>query len=103
MVTRMILILSQISLLIDLLNTASAVAAYVSQHLPGPYYFTPINEITFFSFCGGEWGWVAPYKKTKEERFSFRLQLCKAAIAGVKAIRKYYLMQGWSILIHWFT
>jgi beta-glucosidase/6-phospho-beta-glucosidase/beta-galactosidase len=66
----------------------SAVAAYVSQHLPGPYYFTPINEITFFSFCGGEWGWVAPYKKTKEERFSFRLQLCKAAIAGVKAIRK---------------
>lgn len=65
-----------------------AVAAYVVPRLPGPYFFTPINEITFFSFCGGEWGWVAPYGKTKEKRFAFRLQLCKAAIAGVKAIRE---------------
>jgi beta-glucosidase/6-phospho-beta-glucosidase/beta-galactosidase len=65
-----------------------AAAAYVVSHLEGPYYFTPINEITFFSFCGGEWGWVAPYKNTKEDRFRFRLALCKAAIAGVKAIRE---------------
>jgi beta-glucosidase/6-phospho-beta-glucosidase/beta-galactosidase len=64
-----------------------AAAEYVSRHLPGPYYFTPINEITFFSFCGGEWGWVAPYRKTRADRESFRLALCKAAIAGVKAIR----------------
>ncbi|MBC3542293.1 family 1 glycosylhydrolase [Rufibacter sediminis] len=65
-----------------------AAAAYVTTRLPGPYFFTPINEITFFSFCAGEWGWVAPYKKTKEERFKLRLALCKAAIAGVKAIRE---------------
>lgn len=65
-----------------------AAAQYVSARLKGPYFFTPINEITFFSFCGGEWGWVAPYRKTKEDRFRFRLQLCKAAIAGVKAIRE---------------
>jgi beta-glucosidase/6-phospho-beta-glucosidase/beta-galactosidase len=64
-----------------------AVAQYVIPRLHGPYFFTPINEITFFSFCGGEWGWVAPYRKTKEDRFKFRLALCKAAIAGVKAIR----------------
>ena len=64
-----------------------AVAAYVIPKLHGPYFFTPMNEITFFSFCGGEWGWVAPYCKTKEDRFRFRLALCKAAIAGVKAIR----------------
>jgi beta-glucosidase/6-phospho-beta-glucosidase/beta-galactosidase len=56
--------------------------------MPGPYYFTPINEITFFSFCGGEWGWVAPYLNTREDRFQLRLALCKAAIAGVKAIRE---------------
>jgi beta-glucosidase/6-phospho-beta-glucosidase/beta-galactosidase len=56
--------------------------------MQGPYFFTPINEITFFSFCGGEWGWVAPYKNTKEERFQLRLNLCKAAIAGVNAIRQ---------------
>jgi beta-glucosidase/6-phospho-beta-glucosidase/beta-galactosidase len=65
-----------------------AAAEYVTARLRGPYYFTPINEITFFSFCGGEWGWVAPFKNTKEERFRFRLALCKAAIAGVKAIRE---------------
>ncbi len=64
-----------------------AAAEYVSQRLPGPYYFTPINEITFFSFCGGEWGWVAPYRKSRADREQLRLALCKAAIAGVKAIR----------------
>lgn len=65
-----------------------AAAEYVIPRLPGPHCFTPINEITFFSFCGGEWGWVAPYKNTREDRYRFRLALCKAAIAGVKAIRE---------------
>ena len=65
-----------------------AVAEYVVPRVHGPHFFTPVNEITFFSFCGGEWGWVAPYRKTKEDRFRFRLALCKAAIAGVKAIRE---------------
>ena len=65
-----------------------AAAAYVIPKLHGPYFFTPINEITFFAFCGGEWGWVAPYKTTRDDRHRFRLALCKAAIAGVKAIRE---------------
>jgi beta-glucosidase/6-phospho-beta-glucosidase/beta-galactosidase len=65
-----------------------AAAEYVTARLPGPYFFTPINEITFFSFCGGEWGWVAPYKNSRQDRFQLRLALCKAAIAGVKAIRQ---------------
>lgn len=65
-----------------------AAAQYVVARLGGPYFFTPINEITFFSFCGGEWGWVAPYKESKQARFRFRLSLCEAAIAGVKAIRE---------------
>jgi beta-glucosidase/6-phospho-beta-glucosidase/beta-galactosidase len=65
-----------------------AAARHVVPRLPGPHFFTPINEITFFSFCGGEWGWVAPYRKSRQDRFDFRLALCKAAIAGVKAIRE---------------
>ena len=65
-----------------------AAAEYVTSRLQGPYFFTLINEITFFSFCGGEWGWVAPYKTTKEDRFLLRLSLCKAAIEGAKAIRE---------------
>ena len=65
-----------------------AVAEYVTPEIRGPHFFTPINEITFFSFIGGEWGWTAPYRKSKEDRFAYRLALCKAAIAGVKAIRE---------------
>ena len=65
-----------------------AAARHVVPRLPGPYYFTPVNEITFFSFCGGEWGWVAPYRKSREDRFRLRLALCEAAIAGAKAIRE---------------
>jgi beta-glucosidase/6-phospho-beta-glucosidase/beta-galactosidase len=67
---------------------ARAAAEYVIPKLNGPYFFTPINEITFFSFCGGEWGWVAPYKNTREDRFKLRVALCKAAITGAKAIRE---------------
>ena len=65
-----------------------AAAEYVAPRLHGPYFFTPINEITYFSFIGGEWGWVAPYRKSREDRFALRLALCRAAIAGVQAIRE---------------
>jgi len=65
-----------------------AAAEYVVPRLRGPHFFTPINEITFFAFCGGEWSWVAPFGKTRDERFRFREALCRAAIAGVKAIRE---------------
>ncbi|SNS15307.1 Beta-glucosidase/6-phospho-beta-glucosidase/beta-galactosidase [Noviherbaspirillum humi] len=67
---------------------ARAAAAYVTPRVHGPHFFTPINEITFFSFCGGEWGWVAPYRNCREDRMRLRLALCRAAIAGVKAIRE---------------
>jgi beta-glucosidase/6-phospho-beta-glucosidase/beta-galactosidase len=69
-------------------NYCRAAARHVSGQLPGPYWFTPINEITFFAFAGGEWGWVAPYCKTRAQRERFREVLCKASIAGVKAIRE---------------
>jgi hypothetical protein len=65
-----------------------AAARYVVPRLPGPHFFTPINEITFFSFSGGEWGWVAPYRNSRADRFALRLALCGAAIAGAKAIRE---------------
>ena len=69
-------------------NYCGAAAQHVARHLPGPYFFTPINEITFFSFCAGEWGWVAPYRNTREDRMNLRVALCKAAIRGVNAIRE---------------
>ncbi|MEC4717838.1 b-glycosidase [Noviherbaspirillum sp. CPCC 100848] len=66
-----------------------AAAEYVARRLRGPHFFTPINEITFFSFCGGEWGWIAPYRRTREDRMQLRVALCAAAIAGVKSIREH--------------
>ena len=69
-------------------NYCKAAAEHVSRHLPGPYFFTPINEITFFSFCGGEWAWVAPYRNTRDDRMKLRVALCNAAIRGVHAIRE---------------
>lgn len=65
-----------------------AVAEHVIPRLPGPHFFTPINEITFFAFCGGEWGWTAPWGKTRQTRFDFRKRLCEADIAAVRAIRE---------------
>jgi beta-glucosidase/6-phospho-beta-glucosidase/beta-galactosidase len=65
-----------------------AAAEYVTARVRGPYYFTPINEITFFAFCAGEWGWAAPFCNTRDDRYRLRYALCRAAIAAVKAIRE---------------
>jgi beta-glucosidase/6-phospho-beta-glucosidase/beta-galactosidase len=65
-----------------------AVASHVTDRVRGPHFYTPINEITFWGFCGGEWGWVAPFGQDKDTRLRFRKVLCEAAIAGVRAIRE---------------
>ena len=66
---------------------ARAAAAYVIPRVRGPHFFAPMNEITFFAFIGGEWGWAAPYRTTRADRFQLRLILCQADIAAVQAIR----------------
>jgi beta-glucosidase/6-phospho-beta-glucosidase/beta-galactosidase len=65
-----------------------AAAEYVVLRVHGPHFFTPINEITFWGFCGGEWGWAAPFGRDRDTRRRFRKVLCEAAIAGVNAIRE---------------
>lgn len=67
---------------------ARATAEHVAGRLPGPAFFTPVNEITFFGFMAGEWGWAAPFGKTREDRLRLRLAVCAADIAAVKAIRE---------------
>ena len=54
----------------------------------GANFFTPINEITFFAFAAGEWGWMAPHRTGREARHELRRALCRAAIAGARAIRE---------------
>ena len=67
---------------------ATAAAEHVALHAHhGPLFFTPMNEITFFGYMAGEWGWAAPFGKDRETRRKLTLAMCKADIEGVKAIR----------------
>jgi beta-glucosidase/6-phospho-beta-glucosidase/beta-galactosidase len=65
-----------------------AAAEYVCPRMHGPHFFTPINEITFWGFAGGEWGWMGPFGRDRDTRFRMRDRLCEAAIEGVRAIRE---------------
>jgi beta-glucosidase/6-phospho-beta-glucosidase/beta-galactosidase len=67
---------------------ARAAAAYVVPRIRGPHFFTPINEITFYGYMGGEWGWAAPFRTTQQDRYDLRLALCRADVAAVRAIRE---------------
>ena len=67
---------------------ARAAAEHLVPRTPPPHFFTPINEITFFSYGGGEWGWMAPHRRSQEERERLRLTLSEAAVKGVYAIRE---------------
>jgi beta-glucosidase/6-phospho-beta-glucosidase/beta-galactosidase len=65
----------------------AAAARHVVPRVRGPHFFTPINEIGFWGFAGGEWGWCAPFGKDEATRHRFRHALCAADIAAVHAIR----------------
>jgi hypothetical protein len=69
---------------------ARAAADYVIPRVEAkaPSFFTPINEITYFSMAAGEWGLFAPFGKAPRGRDPLRLALTRAAIAGIKAVRE---------------
>ncbi|HEX8669886.1 MAG TPA: hypothetical protein VF727_16085 [Allosphingosinicella sp.] len=68
---------------------ARAAAEHVLARQPhGPFFFTPMNEITFFGYMAGEWAWAAPFGKGRESRRRLTLAMARADIAGVKAIRE---------------
>lgn len=62
-----------------------AVAEYVAARSEGPHFFTPINEITFFSGAATDMGWMAPFAKGRYDEI--KRALCRMDIEGVRAIR----------------
>ncbi len=62
-----------------------AAARFVSTGSEGPYYFTPVNEPSFFAWAGGEVGRFAPHCYGRGPEL--KLALARAAIAGINAIR----------------
>jgi len=63
-----------------------AAAQFVTSTADGPYFFTPINEITFFSAAASDLGWMYPFAKGREAEL--KRALCHMAIEGAKAIRE---------------
>jgi hypothetical protein len=62
-----------------------ATARYISSRSDGPYYFTPINEPSYFSWAAGEAGLFAPYEH--ERGVELKVCLVRALIEGINAIR----------------
>jgi beta-glucosidase/6-phospho-beta-glucosidase/beta-galactosidase len=62
-----------------------AAARFISDNSDGPYYFTPVNEPSFFAWAGGEVGRFAPHCYGRGPEL--KLALVRAAIAGINAIR----------------
>jgi beta-glucosidase/6-phospho-beta-glucosidase/beta-galactosidase len=63
-----------------------AAAEFVTSSAEGPYFFTPINEITFFSAAASDLGWMYPFAKGREDEL--KRALVRMDIAGVNAIRE---------------
>jgi beta-glucosidase/6-phospho-beta-glucosidase/beta-galactosidase len=69
---------------------ARAAAQYVSERAHHkPLLITPVNEPTFWGYMGGEWGWCAPFGKSRDDRRRFTFVLGRADIAACKAIRQH--------------
>lgn len=63
---------------------ARAVARVVSSETDGVPWFSPMNEISFFAWAGGETGFIAPYGKGQGDEL--KRQLGRATIAAMEAI-----------------
>jgi beta-glucosidase/6-phospho-beta-glucosidase/beta-galactosidase len=67
-------------------NYCRAAAEYLIAGTEGPHYFTPLNEITFFSAACTDMGWMYPFAKGKYAEM--KRTLCAMAIRAVQAIRE---------------
>jgi beta-glucosidase/6-phospho-beta-glucosidase/beta-galactosidase len=63
---------------------SKAVAAFLSRYSDGVPFFTPVNEMSYFCWVGGEVGSVHPYAKGRG--YEMKLQLVRAALACMDAI-----------------
>ena len=62
----------------------TAAAKFVAANADGPYYFTPVNEPSFFAWAGGEVGLFAPHGIHRGDELKYAL--VRASIAGINAI-----------------
>jgi beta-glucosidase/6-phospho-beta-glucosidase/beta-galactosidase len=65
---------------------ARAAAEFVVPRTDAPRFFTPVNEITFFSGAATDMGWMYPFAKGRYAEL--KVALCRMAIEAAKAIRE---------------
>jgi beta-glucosidase/6-phospho-beta-glucosidase/beta-galactosidase len=63
-----------------------AAAELVAARTKPPRFFTPVNEITFFSAAATDMGWMYPFAKGRYDEL--KVALCRMSIEGAKAIRE---------------
>jgi hypothetical protein len=59
-------------------------ARRVSSRLPGPHYFTPVNEPSYFAWAAGHAAHFKPY--AVNQAYELKVSLCRAAIKATNAI-----------------
>ena len=64
---------------------STAVSEYLKSETKGTLFFCPVNEISFFSWIGGEVGVFYPFARKRGDEL--KLQLVKTAIHSIDAIR----------------
>jgi hypothetical protein len=69
----------------SLANFGVAFGNWLANEMEGPAHFVPINEISFFSWAGGDDGSMYPFVTGRG--FELKAQLVRATIETMKAIR----------------
>lgn len=64
---------------------SAAVARVIASETDAPPIFTPVNEISFWAFAGGDAGGLNPFARGRGE--SLKRQLVRAALAAGDAVR----------------
>jgi hypothetical protein len=65
-------------------NYCRVVSRHIVENSPGPHYFTPVNEPSYFAWAAGHAGMFAPH--CIERGFELKTWLVRAAIQGINAI-----------------
>jgi hypothetical protein len=63
-----------------------ATAAVMLEETGGPLYVTPVNEISFVAWGGGDAGFLNPFGKRRGPEL--KAQLVRASIAAIEAVRE---------------
>ena len=65
---------------------ARATASVIREETEGPIFVTPVNEISFVAWGGGDAGFLNPFAKGRGPEL--KAQLVRAAIAAIEAVRE---------------